>query len=73
HPVKKKEANDVSEAFSFESKTIRISGKCDRNTELNDWMKKIRKNEWVAEVRLLNYKQDNAKEDGVFFLELKLK
>lgn len=73
HPLKKKEANDMTNSFYFDNNIIKISGKCDRNTELNDWMKEIKKNEWIETVSLLNYKQENAKDDGVFFIEIKLK
>jgi Tfp pilus assembly protein PilN len=73
HPLKKKEASDVTNAFYFENQLIKISGKCNRNTELNDWMKALKEKNWIENVSLLNYKQDNAKDDGVFFIELKLK
>lgn len=73
HPLKKKELNDLTNAFYFDNKIIKISGKCDRNTELNDWMKKLETNNWIEKVKLLDYKQANAKDDGVFFIEIKLK
>ncbi len=73
YPLKKKKADDLTNAFYFDNKTIRISGTCNRNTELNDWMKTLKENHWIANINLLNYKQDNAKEAGLFFLEIKLK
>lgn len=73
HPLKKKDVKDLSNAFYFDNKIIKISGKCNRNTELNDWMKELETNTWTEKVKLLDYKQANAKEDGVFFIEIKLK
>src|SRR3989344_4284910 len=73
HPLKKKEASDISNALYFDTKTIKISGKCDRNTELNDWMKELEANIWIEKVKLVDYKQANAKDDGVFFIEILIK
>jgi Tfp pilus assembly protein PilN len=73
HPLKKKKAGEEGEGFFFENKLIRVSGTCQRNTELNEWMKKIKKQIWVEDVVLSNYKQDNAKENGIFLVEIKLK
>jgi len=73
HPIKKKSPNDTSQVISFENKTIRISGKCQRSTELNDWMKVLKKKAFVEDVAILDYKQDAAKEDGAFLIEIKTK
>jgi Tfp pilus assembly protein PilN len=72
YPLKKKEADDETNSFLFENKIIRITGNCNHNTELNDWMKDIKKKSWITSVELLNYKQDDAKEDGLFLIEIKL-
>lgn len=73
HPLKKKEASDISNALYFDTKIIKISGKCDRNTELNDWMKELEANSWIEKVKLVDYKQANAKDDGMFFIEIRIK
>jgi len=73
HPIKKKSPNDTSQVISFENKTIRISGKCQRSTELNDWMKVLKKKAFIEDVAILDYKQDAAKEDGAFLIEIKTK
>lgn len=73
HPLKKKEASDISNALYFDTKIIKISGKCDRNTELNDWMKELETNNWIEKVKLIDYKQANAKDDGIFFIEILIK
>jgi Tfp pilus assembly protein PilN len=73
HPVKKKKPTEEDKGFSFENKLIQVSGNCQRNTELNEWMKKIKKKSWVEELVLLNYRQDNMQENGLFLIEIKLK
>ncbi|MGQ0827049.1 MAG: hypothetical protein ACT4ON_01515 [Bacteroidota bacterium] len=73
HPLKKKKTGDESETLQFENKMITISGNCQRSTELNNWMKEIKKENWVNDITLINYKQDNAKENGVFLIEIQSK
>lgn len=73
HPQKKKKVGEEDNGFFFETKIILISGNCKRNTELNEWMKQMKKQNWVENFTLLNYRQDNANEDGVFLIEVKLK
>lgn len=70
HPVKKKQAE--SEGFFFENKIIKISGKCQKSTDLNDWMKELKLKSWISNVTLVNYTQDNETEDGLFLIEIKL-
>lgn len=72
HPVKKKQASEISEGFFFENKMIRISGKCQRSTDLNGWMKEVKLKPWISSVTLLNYTQDNETDDGLFLIEIKL-
>lgn len=73
HPLKKKKAGEEDKGFVFENQRILVSGNCQQNTALNEWMKKVKKFPWVEEVALLNYTQDNLKENGVFLLEIKIK
>jgi Tfp pilus assembly protein PilN len=73
HPLKKKKAGEEENGFLFEKKLIRVSGNCQRNTELNEWMKTIKKQNWVEDIVLSNYRQDNARENGIFLVEIKLK
>jgi hypothetical protein len=35
-------------------------------------MKEMKKQKWVQDVVLMNYKQDNMNENGVFLIEIKL-
>ncbi|OFY82848.1 MAG: hypothetical protein A3F72_01820 [Bacteroidetes bacterium RIFCSPLOWO2_12_FULL_35_15] len=73
HPLKKKQTNEEEQELFFEKKSIMITGNCQRSTVLNDWMKEIKKANWISNVNLLNYSQDNANDDGEFLLEIKLK
>lgn len=73
HPLKKKQANDVSDGFSFDTKIINLTGNCERSTDLNDWMKDIQLKSWIADVTLVNYRQDKEIDKGLFLLEIKLK
>lgn len=73
HPLMKKKADEEQEIFSFENKTIRISGKCQKTTELNNWMKLIKEKNWIAGVTLTNYTRHNETEDGLFLLEVNLR
>jgi len=73
HPIKKKEVNDESDVMYFENKIIRITGNCMHSTDLNDWMKQVKSKDWVKKIELLNYQQDNAKDNGLFLLEIVLK
>ena len=73
NPLKKKNANDQSDVLLFENKTITISGNCQNSNELNDWMKEIKKQNWISTVTMINYKQDNVKENGNFLIEVKIK
>ena len=72
HPLKKKKAGEEDKGFSFENRSVHVSGNCKRNTELNDWMKKIKKESWVQDLVLLNYSQDSKDENGIFLIEIKL-
>lgn len=73
HPLKKKKPGDEGTNLLFETKVISVSGNCQQSTELNEWMKRLKKYDWTQEVTLSNYKQDNARENGFFSIEIKLK
>ena len=73
HPVEKKKSGDDTGQITFEGKTIMVAGNCRESSGLNEWMKQLRKKDWVQQVSLLNYKQDQAKEDGIFLLKIQVK
>jgi len=72
HPLKKQKENEDTEGFFFETKTITIGGRSKQSTELNNWMKALKKKSWISDVTLVNYKQDSETDDGLFLIELKL-
>lgn len=73
HPAKRRQAGEEETILLFEKKIISITGKCQKSTELNDWMKEIKKKEWIADVGLLNYTQDKRMEEGIFSIQIKLR
>ena len=73
YPLKKKDAQDETASLFFEKNVIKISGKCQKSTDLNEWMKRIKKNIWVGDLKLIDYKQENASDEGLFLIQLTLK
>lgn len=73
YPLKKKMADDTSNVMHFESRIIKISGKCQKSTILNDWMKVIKQKPFVDNVSIVDYKQGNANENGLFLIEIQVK
>ncbi|MGZ4157922.1 MAG: hypothetical protein ACXVED_12405 [Bacteroidia bacterium] len=73
HPLKKKINEDTEDSYHFENKSITVEGKCSQSAQLNDWMKKVRKLEWIEDISLLNYSQDGEKNEGIFLIGIKLK
>lgn len=69
-PLKKKQNSNGDEELYFEKKLITISGKCKRSADLNDWIKQIKKYSWVNSTSLVDYKQDNANEAGIFLMNI---
>ncbi|MCK6649292.1 MAG: hypothetical protein L6Q66_06535, partial [Bacteroidia bacterium] len=73
HPIKKKESGEQREYMLFENNLIHISGTSLHSLELNNWMNEIKKMDWVNNVELLDYKQENAKTNGVFKIAVSIK
>lgn len=72
HPVEKnKKPNDKT--VSFKTKTITVQGVCNKSTELNEWIKKLKNLNWVKEVTVQNYSQNSENEKGIFNLEIIIK
>ena len=72
NPVVKK-INSTEGSISFTPKLIQVEGACKRSTELNEWIKIIKKKDWVKEVTLVNYSQDKTNEEGFFDIEVQVK
>jgi Tfp pilus assembly protein PilN len=73
HPLKKEKGETLENVFLFDKATVRISGRCKQSVVLNEWIKSLRKVEWIKDVALSNYTQDNIKESGVFSLAITLR
>jgi hypothetical protein len=72
NPVKAGKNTDENKLF-FENRTIDLSGKCEQGNDLNQWMKQIKKYNWVSDVTLINYSQDRKNEAGLFLLRIKIR
>jgi hypothetical protein len=71
NPLEKKinKAEDIN--FNFNS--IKISGTVSRSIELNNWIKELKQYEWITEINIISFIQDNYKTAGEFELEVKIK
>ena len=54
----------------FNINRIQIEGKTHESLLLNQWVKKIKKEEWVKSVDIVNYGMENRGEDAFFELEI---
>lgn len=71
NPLVKNPNDDKDIAFNVNS--IIIKGDCKKNTELNEWIKQLKRFDWVSDVTLINFTQDKEKNAGIFNMELKIK
>lgn len=69
HPVDKN-VNAGKKELDFVPKIINISGQCKQSSELNDWVKVLKENDWIKSVNVLNYTQENPNESGVFQIQI---
>lgn len=56
--------------LEFEPGAIRVAGSCRQSNELNEWIKIIRKKDWVSNVELINYKQGKNDPAGEFIINV---
>ncbi|MBI2269775.1 MAG: hypothetical protein HYU69_05385 [Bacteroidetes bacterium] len=71
NPLVKNPNDDKDIAFNVNS--IEMKGDCKKNTELNEWIKQLKRFDWVSDVTLTNFTQDKEKNAGIFNMELKIK
>lgn len=69
HPLIK---NEDDTRMEFEAKRILVSGKSKHALDVNDWIKKMRKEKWLKTISLLTYKQKESDKPGEFLIEIKL-
>ena len=70
-PLEKKMSKD-EDGVHFQDKTINILGLSKRSTHLNDWIVTLEKYDWIDEILVVNYTQDNEINAGEFNLEVRL-
>lgn len=59
-----------AEDIQFNYKTIKVIGTVNKSIELNNWMKRLKKYEWIAEINIISYIQENVKKPGDFEIEI---
>ena len=68
YPPEKKTKND--EPVIFLNKVILIKGNCRKSTTLNEWIRTLKKKEWISDVAVLSYKQENVNDPGEFEIKI---
>lgn len=61
-----------AEDINFNFNSIKITGTVSRSIELNNWIKELKQYEWIAEINIISFIQDNFKTAGEFELEVKI-
>ena len=72
NPLQKKMSKD-EDGVNFDENIININGLSKRSTYLNDWIVTLEKYDWIGEILVVNYTQDNEINAGEFNLEVRLK
>jgi hypothetical protein len=62
-----------AEDINFNYNTIKIRGTVTRSIDLNDWIKELKGYEWVDEIHIISFIQDNRKTVGEFEIEVTIK
>ncbi|MDF1676540.1 MAG: hypothetical protein P1U44_12570 [Vicingaceae bacterium] len=62
-----------AEDIHFTYNTVKILGSVSRSIELNNWIKKLKKYEWVNDINIISFIQDNLKTPGEFELQIVIK
>lgn len=72
-PLLKKAESDTTNIMAFKQDVILLSGTAKSSAYVGDWMKKLKKNDWVKNAELVSYDQDKELNEGRFNIELKFK
>lgn len=73
NPLLKKSEADTSATKNFALGTIALSGTTKNSIDVGDWMKLIKRNEWVKNAELLSYSQDKELNEGRFKIMITLR
>lgn len=71
-PLTKVSGNGVEDKLLFKQGKISVSGTCYLSSELNEWIKVLKKKKWINKVNVMDYHQDNLKSPGQFTIELEI-
>lgn len=71
-PLEKK-MEEGEEHAAFNKHLISVKGQSASGSAINEWIKEIRQQDFVEDVSLTNYKQDDEDQRGQFSLEIKIK
>ncbi len=61
-----------AEDIQFNYNKIKVSGTVNKSIELNNWVKDLKQYEWIDEISIISFIQDNLREAGEFELEIQL-
>lgn len=62
-----------AEDIHFTYNSIKISGVVNRSIELNNWIKELKTYEWVNDINIISFIQDNLKTPGEFEITVNIK
>jgi hypothetical protein len=62
-----------AEDINFNYNNIKITGTVSRSIELNNWVKVLKQYDWVADIDIISFIQDNFKTAGEFEIEVTIK
>ncbi len=72
HPLAKKIKKD--ERIEFNNNVIIVEGECSKSKDLDDWVQSMKKEyNWVKQITVVGYSQNNSQEKGAFQLSINLK
>lgn len=72
HPLAKKIKKD--ERIEFKNNVIMVEGECNKSKDLDDWVQNLKREyNWIKQLTVVGYSQNNSKEKGEFQLEINLK
>lgn len=59
-----------AEDIHFNYKVMKVSGTVTKSIELNSWIKELKSHEWIAEVNIISFLQENLNTSGDFEVEI---
>ncbi|MCH8903114.1 MAG: hypothetical protein IIA45_04280 [Bacteroidetes bacterium] len=66
------DVNHLDQAVLFESNIIEIVGSCKNGDDLNQWIRALKKMNWIKNVLIQNYSENRANKTANFVLQINL-